>query len=131
MRKLSVAIAFVGGSKLIFLDEPTAGMDVGARRHTWDMLKAFSAHHSILLTTHFMDEADLLGDTISIMNKGRLQCSGSNIYLKSKLGMGYLLAMSINANAARGTITQLITSHVTKANELVSGTGEMSFRLPM
>lgn len=70
-----------------------------------------------------MDEADLLGDTISIMNKGRLQCSGSSIYLKSKLGMGYVLAMSIESDAERNAITELITSHISKANELNTGTG--------
>lgn len=71
-RKLSVSIALCGGSKLILLDEPTAGMDLGARRKLWDMLKSYKKDRIILLTTHFMDEADVLADRIGIMCKGSL-----------------------------------------------------------
>lgn len=63
-RRLSVAIAFIGGSKLIYLDEPTSGMDTSARRHIWEMLKKYKNDKIIVLTTHFMDEADFLGDRI-------------------------------------------------------------------
>lgn len=66
-RKLSVAIALCGGSKLVLLDEPTAGMDLGARRALWDMLKNYRRDKIIILTTHYMDEADVLGDRIGIM----------------------------------------------------------------
>ena len=69
-RKLSVAIAMCGGSKLVLLDEPTAGMDLGARRSLWDMLKNYRSDKIIILTTHYMDEADVLGDRIAIMAKG-------------------------------------------------------------
>lgn len=69
-RKLSVAIAMCGGSKLVLLDEPTAGMDLGARRALWDMLKNYRSDRIIILTTHYMDEADVLGDRIAIMAKG-------------------------------------------------------------
>lgn len=69
-RKLSVAIAMCGGSKLVLLDEPTAGMDLGARRALWDMLKNYRNDRIIILTTHYMDEADVLGDRIAIMAKG-------------------------------------------------------------
>ena len=70
-RRLSVAIAFIGNSKLIYLDEPTSGMDTSARRHIWDMLKKYKNEKIIVLTTHFMDEADYLGDRIGIMGHGR------------------------------------------------------------
>ena len=66
-RKLSVAIALCGNSKLIMLDEPTAGMDLGARRDLWNMLKNYRRDRIIILTTHYMDEADVLGDRIGIM----------------------------------------------------------------
>lgn len=69
-RKLSVAIAMCGGSKLVLLDEPTAGMDLSARRGLWDMLKNYRRDRIIILTTHYMDEADVLGDRIGIMAKG-------------------------------------------------------------
>ena len=71
-RKLSVSIALCGGSKFVLLDEPTAGMDLGARRNLWDMLKIYKKDRIIVLTTHYMDEADVLGDRIGIMCKGTL-----------------------------------------------------------
>lgn len=69
-RKLSVGIAFIGGSQFILLDEPSAGMDTSARRKLWDMLKNYRNDKVILLTTHYMDEADYLGDRIGIMGEG-------------------------------------------------------------
>ncbi|CAI8011248.1 ATP-binding cassette sub-family A member 3 [Geodia barretti] len=83
-RKLSVSIALIGGSKTVVLDEPTSGMDPYARRATWDLLAKHKEGRTILLTTHFMDEADLLGDRIAIMAEGRLMCSGSSLFLKSR-----------------------------------------------
>ncbi|CAD2222743.1 ABC-2 family transporter protein/ABC transporter, putative [Angomonas deanei] len=130
-RKLSVGISFVGGSRLIFLDEPTAGMDVGARRHTWGLLRERATSHSILLTTHFMDEADLLGDSVAIMSHGRLQCSGSNLFLKSQLGAGYILTMSVIPHVNRQPIVGMVQQLVPSAEPLGSGAGEVALRLPM
>ena len=75
-RKLSLAIAFTGGSRVIFLDEPTSGMDPHSRRFTWDVVNRMKEGRIIVLTTHYMDEADLLGDRIAIMSQGELQCMG-------------------------------------------------------
>ena len=66
-RKLSVAIALCGQSKFVMLDEPTAGMDLQARHNLWNMLRAYRNDRIIVLTTHYMDEADVLGDRIGIM----------------------------------------------------------------
>lgn len=68
------------------MDEPTSGMDPSARRATWDLLQGEKRGRTILLTTHFMDEADLLGDRIAIMAGGELQCCGSPLFLKTKYG---------------------------------------------
>ena len=92
-RRLSVAIAFIGGSKLIYLDEPTSGMDTSARRYIWEMLKNYKEDRIIVLTTHFMDEADFLGDRIGIMGEGKLICCGSSVFLKNKFGVGYNLTI--------------------------------------
>lgn len=86
-----MAIAFIGNSKLIYLDEPTSGMDTSARRHIWEMLKKYKNDRVVVLTTHFMDEADFLGDRIGIMGEGRLICCGSSVFLKNKYGVGYNL----------------------------------------
>eukprot|EP00742_Colponemidia_sp_Colp-10_P005314 GILJ01005677.1.p1 GENE.GILJ01005677.1~~GILJ01005677.1.p1 ORF type:complete len:1586 (+),score=373.31 GILJ01005677.1:210-4760(+) len=93
-RKLSVAIAFMGKARLVLLDEPTAGMDVAARRHTWDVLKEMSKGRTILLTTHYMDEADLLGSRIAIMSKGSLHSYGTPMHLKNNLGSGYVMRIA-------------------------------------
>lgn len=92
-RKLSVAIALIGGSKLVLLDEPTSGMDLSARRKLWNMLKNYKTNRIIILTTHYMDEADILGDRIGIMTEGRLICLGSSLFLKNRFGVGYNLTM--------------------------------------
>lgn len=86
-RKLSVGIALCGGSKVVLLDEPTSGMDPAARRSTWDLIQTEKEGRTILLSTHFMEEADLLGDRIAIMAEGEVQCCGSSLFLKKKYGM--------------------------------------------
>ncbi|XP_036411124.1 phospholipid-transporting ATPase ABCA1 [Megalops cyprinoides] len=90
-RKLSVAIAFVGGSKVVVLDEPTAGVDPYSRRGIWDLLLKYRKDRTIILSTHYMDEADLLGDRIAIISQGKLCCCGSPLFLKARLGTGYYL----------------------------------------
>ena len=92
-RKLSVAIALCGNSRLVLLDEPTAGMDLSARRALWDMLKNYRQNRIIILTTHYMDEADVLGDRIGIMAKGKIVCLGTSLFLKNRFGAGYKLTM--------------------------------------
>lgn len=130
-RKLSVAIALIGGSSLVILDEPTAGMDAGSRRSTWEALKETSKRRTILMTTHFMDEADLLGHTIAIMNKGRLECAGNSAFLKSKLGAGYVLTMSVELHCPRRPVEAMIMRYVKGAVPQVTGAGEMAYRLPV
>uniref|UniRef100_A0A8C9Y813 P-type phospholipid transporter n=1 Tax=Sander lucioperca TaxID=283035 RepID=A0A8C9Y813_SANLU len=92
-RKLSVALAFVGGSKVVILDEPTAGVDPYARRGIWDLLLKYRPGRTIILSTHHMDEADILGDRIAIISHGKLCCVGSSLFLKTHLGTGYYLTL--------------------------------------
>ena len=72
--------------QIVLLDEPSSGMDPSARRLTWNVLKKYNPGRTILLTTHFMDEADVLGDVITIMASGKVVCAGSPLFLKTKLG---------------------------------------------
>ena len=65
--------ALAGDTKLLLLDEPSSGMDPTARRETWGLIKSLAKGRIIILTTHYMDEADELGDRIAIMSKGRLK----------------------------------------------------------
>jgi len=100
-RKLSVAIAFCGGSKTVFLDEPTSGMDPFSRRFTWNVIRQYRQDRCIILTTHFMDEADILGDRIAIMGEGQLRCAGSSLFLKKRYGVGYQLTIEKKSGTRR------------------------------
>jgi ABC-type multidrug transport system ATPase subunit len=95
-RKLSLAVAFCGGSKVVILDEPTSGMDPFSRRFTWNVIRHYRQNRIIILTTHFMDEADILGDRIAIMSEGKLSCVGSSLFLKKAFGFGYQLTIEKN-----------------------------------
>ena len=92
-RKLCLAISLIGGSSTLFLDEPTSGMDPHSRRSIWQLLRAQREGRTLVLTTHFLDEAEMLADRIAIMAEGRLRCCGSPIFLKAKFGVGYRLTV--------------------------------------
>ncbi|XP_064227202.1 retinal-specific phospholipid-transporting ATPase ABCA4 isoform X1 [Aotus nancymaae] len=92
-RKLSVAIAFVGDAKVVVLDEPTSGVDPYSRRSIWDLLLKYRSGRTIIMSTHHMDEADLLGDRIAIIAQGRLYCSGTPLFLKNCFGTGLYLTL--------------------------------------
>lgn len=111
-RKLCVGMALCGNSKVVMLDEPTAGMDPSARRALWDLLQNQKQGRTMLLTTHFMDEADLLGDRIAIMAGGELQCCGSSFFLKKKYGTGYHLIMDKESSCQEEQVTQLLQRHI-------------------
>ncbi|PAA80698.1 hypothetical protein BOX15_Mlig024875g1, partial [Macrostomum lignano] len=130
-RKLSVAMAFVGGSKVVVLDEPTAGVDPHARRSIWDVLAKFRQGRTIILTTHHMDEADILGDRICIINKGRLVCSGSPMFLKKVFGEGYTLTL-VKASLDFDTdkVLSLVQSEVSEASLGECTSSEISIKLP-
>ena len=69
-------------------------MDTSARRRVWEMMKDYKNGRIVILTTHFMDEADFLGDRIGIMGEGKLKCCGKSIFLKNKFGTGYKLTIA-------------------------------------
>ncbi|CAG0880411.1 unnamed protein product [Darwinula stevensoni] len=119
-RKLSVAIAFLSENRTVFLDEPTSGVDPFSRRAIWELLcrykkgdtifsitknkslliRIYSLYlpsiqigRTVILTTHHMDEAEILGDRIAILSQGKLKCIGSPLFLKTALGSGYTLRL--------------------------------------
>jgi ATP-binding cassette subfamily A (ABC1) protein 3 len=107
-------------------------MDTSARRFIWEMLKNYKSGRIVVLTTHFMDEADFLGDRIGIMGEGKLICCGSSVYLKNKFGVGYNLTIVKDGNNVDSIpVINLITKGVPEAKIISNVSSEISFQLPM
>ena len=85
-RRLSIAMALISEPKLLFLDEPTLGLDVLARRELWHGIAALKGRITIVLTTHYMEEAEHLADRVGIMAGGRLRVCGSPAELIARAG---------------------------------------------
>jgi len=98
-RRLSLAIALCGDPKVIFLDEPTTGLDPETRQGMWKIISKTKEKRCIVLTTHSMEEADALCERIGIMAEGSLQCLGSQLHLKHRFGSGYQLKLNLEPQA--------------------------------
>ena len=107
-RKLSIAIALIGESKVIFLDEPTSGMDITSRRNLWDILKNYCSNKIIILTTHYMEEAAVLGKRIGILSNGNIICLGSPLFLIENFGNFISINITKNKKAINEKIIQFI-----------------------
>ena len=84
MRKLSIAISLINDPKILFLDEPTLGLDVLSRKELWNTINTLKGKITIILTTHYMEEAESLSDRVAIMNKGNIIEIGTPKELISK-----------------------------------------------
>uniref|UniRef100_A0A8C5SKI1 ABC transporter domain-containing protein n=1 Tax=Laticauda laticaudata TaxID=8630 RepID=A0A8C5SKI1_LATLA len=93
-RKLSISIALLGGSKVVILDEPTTGVDPCSRRGIWEIISKNRKGRTIILSTHHLDEAEVLSDRIAFLEHGGLKCCGSPFYLKETYGSGYHLTLT-------------------------------------
>lgn len=130
-RKLSVALALLGGPRFVLLDEPTSGMDATTRRELWDALANYKRDRIMVLTTHYMDEADTLGDRIGIMAKGKLICCGSSMFLKKKYGIGYNLSIIMQDPKKHiEDIKQFVMNNIQNAETGLIAGEEIEFSLP-
>jgi ABC-type multidrug transport system ATPase subunit len=89
-RRLSVAISLIGSPKVAYLDEPSTGLDPAARRNLWGVVKAAKAGKAVILTTHSMEEAEVLCDRLGIFVGGRLICVGNPKQLTTRYGGYYV-----------------------------------------
>ncbi len=89
-RRLSIAMALICEPKILFLDEPTLGLDVLARSDLWDSIRALKGRITMILTTHYMEEAEALSDRIGIMKDGKLLTVGTAAELKASVGADQL-----------------------------------------
>ena len=85
-RRLSIAMALISNPEILFLDEPTLGLDVFARRELWTVIQALKEKVTIILTTHYLEEVEALSDRIGVMVKGKLAAVGTVSELTSKTG---------------------------------------------
>ncbi len=112
-QRLSLALALVGRPELAFLDEPTAGMDVHARRRTWEILaEAKIRGVTVLLTTHLLEEAEQLADRVAIMHRGRLAAVGSPAELTASAGRD--LRFRTDADIDLGALATALGAEVTR-----------------
>jgi ABC-type multidrug transport system ATPase subunit len=128
-RKLSLAIALIGSPRVIFLDEPSSGMDPASRRHMWDVITSERDRCAVVLTTHSMEECEALCTRLGIMAGGRFRCLGGQQHLKSKYGHGYTLDLRVEPakhdDAAAG-VRRLFPS----ASMLEEHASKFKFELP-
>jgi len=122
-RKLSILLAFVGDPQAIILDEPTSGVDPYARRQIWDFLLRHREGRTIMLSTHHMDEAELLGDRIAIISNGSLLCSGSFEFLRHQYGRGHRLTLVTSSQSERRSSN---TSHTFTVTAEIEATDHSS-----
>ncbi len=114
-RRLGIAMALVGGPDLIFLDEPTTGLDPGARRELWAVIRSLrSAGKTVVLTTHYLDEAEQLADDVAIMNRGKIVARGSPEDLIARYGHGTTIVL---AGAGQGGYEALVARGIQAQQE--------------
>ena len=99
-QRLAVATALVGNPKILFLDEPTTGLDPQSRRQLWDIIRVFQkAGGTVLLTTHYMDEAERLCDRLAIIDHGQVIAEGTPADLIERLGGHHVVEFETSANS--------------------------------
>jgi len=99
-QRLAVATALVGNPKILFLDEPTTGLDPQSRRQLWDIIRAFQRNSgTVLLTTHYMDEAERLCDRLAIIDHGQVIAEGTPADLIDRLGGHHVVEFSVSGNS--------------------------------
>merc|ERR1712025_1158412 len=112
-RRLSLAMSLIGEPEVVFLDEPTTGLDPETKRNIWALLDKVKQGRCIILTTHSMDEADALCGRIGIMSHGLMRCIGTNLHLKNRYGNGYKVEIRFDPerlDTAHSFIMQLMPS---------------------
>ncbi|KAL4707181.1 hypothetical protein ACJJTC_013450 [Scirpophaga incertulas] len=129
-RRLQLACALAGDADVLVLDEPTSGLDVETRRGLWDLLLSLRGDCTVVLSTHFMEEADALGDRVAALMCGRLRCLASPLHLKRAVGSGYRLTFTTIGLPKEEDISAVVTAHVPEATVRESNLNSISYNLP-
>lgn len=128
-RKVSLAIALCGGSTIVYCDEPTAGIDPMARRMIWDIMRHEKQNRTVLLSTHFMDEADVLADRVAILAGGTIKSYGSPLFLKNAYHTGYILHCEKGPNCNEDQVLALLTKYIPNIKPFNNVATELTFKL--
>ncbi|XP_026743629.1 ATP-binding cassette sub-family A member 5-like isoform X2 [Trichoplusia ni] len=129
-RRAQLACALAGGADVLVLDEPTSGLDVETRRELWDLLLSLRGERTVLLTTHFMEEADALGDRVAALHAGLLRCHATTMHLKKAVGTGYRLQFTTIGAPREAAVTSVVTAHVSDATVKEKTINSISYNLP-
>ncbi|CAD5325146.1 unnamed protein product [Arabidopsis thaliana] len=128
-RRLSVAISLIGSPKVVYMDEPSTGLDPASRRSLWTAIKGAKKHTAIILTTHSMEEAEFLCDRLGIFVDGRLQCVGNPKELKARYGGSYVLTMTTSSEHEKD-VEMLIQDVSPNAKKIYHIAGTQKFEIP-
>ncbi|MFZ0396217.1 MAG: ABC transporter ATP-binding protein [Terracidiphilus sp.] len=125
-QRLAMACALVGDPELLFLDEPTTGLDPQARRHLWDLVDDLKrAGRTIILTTHHMDEAERLCDRVAIMDHGRVIALGTPQQLIAQVGGDHIVEFAVSSADARLDVAQLTAIPGVQSHRVDAGTHQL------
>lgn len=128
-RRLSVAISLIGDPKVVYMDEPSSGLDPASRKDLWNAVKSAKQNRAIILTTHSMEEAEVLCDRIGIIANGTLQCIGNSQELKTKYGGSYVLTITTAGEEAE-EVERLVRSISPGVSRVYHISGTQKFEMP-
>ncbi|KAL0762372.1 hypothetical protein Bca101_078523 [Brassica carinata] len=128
-RRLSVAISLIGNPKVVYLDEPSTGLDPASRKNLWDVIQRAKQNTAIILTTHSMEEAEFLCDRLGIFVDGALQCIGNSKELKSRYGGSYVFTMTTSSEHEED-VERLVSTVSPNAKKIYHLAGTQKFELP-
>jgi len=129
-RRVSLAVSLCGNARVVFLDEPTTGLDPVTRRDLWNVLLEMKRENrALILTTHSMEEADVLCDRIGIMALGEMKCLGTSLQLKNKYGSGYMFSIQYSPDQERAAL-DFLHARFPHAQQRDSFPGHLVYNLP-
>ncbi|MCL7026910.1 hypothetical protein MKW94_000367 [Papaver nudicaule] len=128
-RRLSVAISLIGDPKVVYMDEPSTGLDPASRNQLWSIVKRAKKDRAIILTTHSMEEAEALCDRLGIFANGSLQCIGNPKELKARYGGSYVFTMTTSVSL-EDEVENLVRQLSSDANKIYHLSGTQKFEIP-
>ncbi|KAI5074522.1 hypothetical protein GOP47_0010483 [Adiantum capillus-veneris] len=128
-RRLSVAISLIGDPKVVYMDEPSTGLDPASRSNLWDVVREAKRNRAIILTTHSMEEAEILCDRLGIFVDGELQCIGNSKELKSRYGGSYVFSIKTD-QSEEGRVMDMVQRLSPNARRVYNLSGTQKFEVP-